>query len=202
MNITIYYLTKKIILQQKNQITENQSIIDLDLLKKNELFHQFELFINQSTNDELIFKTSSPEEGLEKLSHSFKYIFAAGGLIEKEGKYLFIFRLKTWDLPKGKLDKGESPEEAAIRECEEECGIGQLTITRTLEPTYHIYPYKGAYALKKTWWYAMQTGHSGTLVPQVEENIERVEWFSKQEIKEQVVANTYPAILEVIRELI
>lgn len=201
MNIRIYYLTKKITILQKNQNTENQSIIDLDLLKNNEVYTQFELFINQSTNDELVFKTSSLEEGLEKFSQSFKYIFAAGGLIEKEGKYLFIFRLKTWDLPKGKIDKGESPEATAIRECEEECGIGQLTITKTLGPTYHIYPYKGAYALKKTYWYAMQTGHTGTLVPQTEEDIERVEWFGKQEIKQQVVANTYPAILDVIKDI-
>ncbi len=202
MNITIYYLTKKIIILQKNQNTENQSIIDLDLLKNNDVYKHFELFINQSTKDELVFKTSSLEEGLEKFRQSFKYIFAAGGLIEKNGKHLFIFRLKTWDLPKGKIDKGESPEEAAIRECEEECGIDRLTITKTLEPSYHIYPYKGAFALKKTYWYAMQTGHTGTLVPQTEENIERVEWFDIQEIKEQVVGNTYPAILDVIRELV
>jgi len=62
--------------------------------------------------------------------------------------YLFL-DLKRWDLPKGKLDMGEGPEAAAIRECEEECGITQLTITKTLEPTYHIYPHKGSYALKK-----------------------------------------------------
>ncbi len=202
MNITIYYLSKKIIIQQKNQSTENQSIIDLDLLKKSEVFSQFELFINQSTNDELIFKTSSLEDGFEKFRKSFKYIYAAGGLIEKDGKYLFIFRLKTWDLPKGKLDLGESPEEAGIRECEEECGINLLTITKTLAPTYHIYPHKGAYALKKTYWYAMQTKHSGTLVPQVEESIEKVEWFGKQEIIEKVLPNTYPAILEVIKDII
>jgi 8-oxo-dGTP pyrophosphatase MutT (NUDIX family) len=201
MNITIYYLTKKISILQKNQSTENQSIIDLDVLKKTDVFGQFELFINQSTNEELVFKTSSLDAGLEKFSQSFKYIFAAGGLIEKEGKYLFIFRLKTWDLPKGKIDKGESPEQAAIRECEEECGIDRLTITQTLNPTYHIYPYKGAYALKKTYWYAMQTGHNGTLTPQAEENIERVEWFGKEDIKKQVVVNTYPAILDVIKDI-
>lgn len=202
MNITIYYLTKKIILQQKNQSSENQSIINLDVLKKSEVLNRFELFINQDLSNELVFQTSSVEEGLEKFSQSFKYIFAAGGLIEKDGKYLFIFRLKTWDLPKGKLDKGESPEEAGIRECEEECGINQLSITKVLAPTYHIYPYKGAYALKKTFWYAMHTNYTGTLVPQTEENIERVEWFDKQDIREQVVPNTYPAILDVIRNLI
>lgn len=96
----------------------------------------------------------------------------------------------------------KSTEEAAIRECEEECGITQLTITKTLEPTYHIYPHKGAYALKKTYWYSMTTKHEGTLVPQLEESIERVEWFNKSQIKEQVISNTYPAILQVIKDLV
>lgn len=201
MNITIYYLTKKIILLQKNQSTENQSIIDLDVLKKSEVLSCFELFINQSTNDELVFKTSSIESGLEKFRKPFHYIYAAGGLIEKKGNYLFIFRLKKWDLPKGKLDKGESPEDAAIRECEEECGISGLTITKTLEPTYHMYRYKGGYALKKTFWYAMETKYKGLLVPQLEENIEKAEWLGKDGIENLVLPNSYPAILDVIKHL-
>ncbi|MBI3519597.1 MAG: NUDIX domain-containing protein [Bacteroidetes bacterium] len=122
-------------------------------------------------------------------------------MIEKNDTWLFIFRLKRWDLPKGKLDPGEGPEEAAIRECEEECGITKLTITSHLEPTYHIYEHKGGYALKKTFWYTMSTQHEGTLVPQLEEHIERVEWFNKPQINEIVLSNTYPAILQVIKNI-
>ncbi len=202
MNITIYYLSKKIILQQKNQSTENQSFINLDSLKKIEIFDEFIKFTKNTNTTELIFETENPESGLEKFRKLFKYIYAAGGLIEKENKYLFIFRLKHWDLPKGKLDLGEGPEEAATRECEEECGITQLTITKTLEPTYHIYQHKGGYALKKTFWYAMTTKHDGILVPQVEEHIEQVEWFSKAEIQDLVLPNSYPAILSVIKHLV
>lgn len=202
MNITIYYLSKKIILQQKNQSAENQSIKNVDVLKKNEIFDEFIKFTKNTNTTELIFETENLESGLEKFRKLFKYIYAAGGLIEKENKYLFIFRLKHWDLPKGKLDAGEGPEEAAIRECEEECGITQLTITKTLEPTYHIYEHKGGYALKKTFWYAMTTKHDGILVPQVEEHIEQVEWFSKAEIQDFVLPNSYPAILSVIKHLV
>ena len=202
MNITIYYLSKKIILQQKNQSTENQSFKNLDSLKKIELFDEFIKFTKNTNTTELIFETENPESGLEKFRKLFKYVYAAGGLIEKKNKYLFIFRLKHWDLPKGKLDLGEGPEEAAIRECEEECGITKLTITKTLEPTYHIYEHKGGYALKKTFWYAMTTKHDGILVPQVEEHIEQVEWFSKAEIQDLVLPNSYPAILSVIKHLV
>ena len=202
MNITIFYLSKKIIIQQKNQSAQNQSFKNLDALKKEQILDEFVKFADEPTAALLTFETENLENGLEKFRKAFKYIYAAGGLIENENKYLFIFRLKRWDLPKGKLDMGESPQEAAIRECEEECGITQLTIIQTLEPTYHIYPHKGSYALKKTYWYTMSTKHTGILVPQIEENIEKVEWFTKQQIQTEVITNSYPAILSVIKHLI
>jgi 8-oxo-dGTP pyrophosphatase MutT (NUDIX family) len=201
MNITIYYLSKKIIIQQKNQSTGNQPFKNLDDLNRSQILDEFQKFADESSSTLLTFQTEDLEAGFEKFRRVFKYIYAAGGLIEQGDTFLFIFRLKRWDLPKGKLDMGEGPEEAAIRECEEECGISQLTITKTLEPTYHIYPHKGAYALKKTYWYAMTTKHEGLLVPQIEESIERVEWFNKTQIRETVIGNTYPAILDVIKDL-
>lgn len=202
MNIVIYYLSKKILIQQKNQSAENQSFINIDELKKEDVFGEFEKFIKTTKGDVLTFETDNIEKAFDKFRKSFKYIYAAGGLIAKNDKYLFIFRLKKWDLPKGKLEMGESPEDAAIRECEEECGITQLSIINELEPTYHIYEHKGGYALKKTYWYSMLTKHDAELVPQIEESIEEVKWFNKTEIENQVVINTYPAILQVIQHLV
>jgi 8-oxo-dGTP pyrophosphatase MutT (NUDIX family) len=199
MNIVIYYLSKKITIEERKQASQNQLFKNLDGLSQAELLSSFELFINQKELNDLYFETESLEFGLEKFKKTFKLIYAAGGLIESNDRYLFIYRLKKWDLPKGKIDMGESPEEAAIRECEEECSITQLTITKVLEPTYHMYEYKGSYALKKTYWYEMVTQHQGNLVPQIEENIERVEWFSKEDIKQNVISDTYPAILDVLK---
>jgi 8-oxo-dGTP pyrophosphatase MutT (NUDIX family) len=202
MNITIYYLSKKIVIQQINQFTQNQSIINLDTIKKDKIIDELENFAHKNDSRLLTFETENLENGLEKFRKAFKYIYAAGGLIEKDNQFLFIYRLKRWDLPKGKLDAGESPEEAAIRECEEECGITLLSITKTLAPTYHIYEHKGGYALKKTFWYSMVTKHTTALIPQLEENIEKVEWFSEKQIQEIVVKNSYPAILDVINYLL
>ncbi len=201
MNIAIYYLSKKIVIEQVNQVTDNQSFKILDTLKKKEIYQLFIDFITNNEVNLLTFVATNLEIGLDQFRKSFKLIYAAGGLIEKDNAYLFIYRLKKWDLPKGKLEMGESPEEAGIRECEEECGITQLTITKTLEPTYHMYPHKGKFAIKKTFWYAMQTKHTTPPVPQTEESIEKVEWFTEDEIKTNVISNTYPAILDVIKNI-
>lgn len=201
MNIIIYYLSKQIIIHLKKQNADSQLFNDLDVLKKSDIHYLFKEFINQDKYKTLTFETSNLENGLEKIGELFKVIYAAGGLIQQNGKYLFIYRLKKWDLPKGKIDKGESPEQAAIRECEEECAITHLSITKELDPTYHIYEYKGDYALKKTFWYAMETTHTGHLIPQTEENIERVEWFDKLDIEEIVKINSYPAILDVLKNI-
>lgn len=202
MNITIYYLSKKIIVSTDNQNAENQSFKNLDELSKSDFLDEFKKFINQSMKNELFFYSKSIDKALDKIKKVFKLIYAAGGLIEKDNKFLFIYRLKKWDLPKGKLDMGEDPDEAAIRECEEECGISELIILKELNPTYHIYEHKGGYAIKKTFWYAMSSSYSGQLVPQLEESIERVEWFTKDEIKKEVLINTYPAILEVLATIL
>lgn len=201
MNITIYYLSKKIVIEQTNQIAENQSFKNLDKIEKKEIYQYFIDFISDVEVNLLTFVTSNLEIGFNTFRKSFKLIYAAGGLIEKDNTYLFIYRLKKWDLPKGKLEMGESPEEAGIRECEEECGITQLTITKTLDSTYHMYPHKGKFAIKKTFWYAMQTKHTAPLIPQKEEGIEHVEWFNKDDINNKIVSNSYPAILDVIKNI-
>lgn len=202
MNITIYYLSKKIIVEEKKQGFKKKIFKNLDSLSGEELLSDFKLFINQYDTDTCYFETANLKMGLEKFQQAFKLIEAAGGLIEHNGRYLFIYRLKKWDLPKGKLDKNESSEAAAVRECEEECGISKLSIIKTLNPTYHLYDYKGNYAIKKTFWYAMNTQHQGVLTPQTEENIEQVRWFNQEEIKQYVVPNTYPAILDMITNTI
>ncbi len=200
MNIKIYYNSKIILLQARDQTSQNQAVINIDRILDKELFDHFEKFIQQTFVNEIIFETENLHTGLQKFADTFKYILAAGGLIKKSNAYLFIYRLKTWDLPKGKLDKGETPEAAAIRECEEECGITKLTITKILSPTYHMYEHKKSYAFKKTFWYAMTTQYSGILIPQLEENIEKVEWLTPEEIKKTVSGNSYFAILDVIKE--
>lgn len=130
----------------------------------------------------------------------FKYIEAAGGKVFNSNKdILTIYRLDKWDLPKGKVEKGELVREAAVREVEEECGITDLKIEKELNSTYHTYWMKGKHILKRTYWYQMSYSGSETLVPQTEEDIQEVKWFSPDNLDE-FKANTYASILEVMNE--
>lgn len=139
---------------------------------------------------------------LDKLWSSFQSHFvcldAAGGLVKNnENKTLFIYRLGKWDLPKGKVEIGETTEFAAVREVEEECGIKNLKLNQLITKTYHIY-YQKTLILKTTYWYDMNYHGNEILVPQIEEGISMVEWKSNAELTE-ILDNTYKNIKLVLQ---
>ena len=114
----------------------------------------------------------------------FKLIEAAGGLVRnfETNHYLFIFRNKKWDLPKGRINKNEAIKNAAIREVQEETGVENLSIIKTLNTTYHIFKKNRKYRLKKTFWYLMDTNYDGELFPEIKEGIEKAIWVEKNSI--------------------
>ncbi len=126
----------------------------------------------------------------------FKNIEAAGGVvINPENKILFIHRLGKWDLPKGKIEKGESREVAAVREVEEECGISNLQLKDFLNATYHIYTERdGKKILKTTYWFEMFYAGNEKPKPQIEEGINEVGWKNDVEIESQILPSTFQNI--------
>jgi len=123
----------------------------------------------------------------------FQCIDAAGGVVfNNENKILFILRKSRWDLPKGKVEDGESMESAAIREVEEECSIFGLEIEKFISSTHHIYTYqKGKSVLKTTHWYKMRYSGSSSPIPQEIEGITKAEWKSLIDIHSEVYPNTF-----------
>ncbi|MCF6171073.1 MAG: NUDIX domain-containing protein [Bacteroidales bacterium] len=126
----------------------------------------------------------------------FHYMEAAGGLVRnKAGAYLFIRRLGIWDLPKGKIEKNESPGETAIREVREETGLPHLIPEGELSATYHIYRLNNRFVLKKTFWFLMFSKSKTPLRPQAEEGITEALWLDKEKSK-QAIETSYRSLKE------
>jgi 8-oxo-dGTP pyrophosphatase MutT (NUDIX family) len=121
-------------------------------------------------------------------------VFAAGGLVENEfGQFLFMERLNCLDLPKGKLENGESAEDGATREVMEETGLAQLTLGKKIIVTFHTYFLLEKWYLKQTTWFRMKVEGKPQLTPQIEEGITRVSWLSVADV-ENLISNTYESI--------
>ena len=131
------------------------------------------------------------------LKETFKMAPAAGGIVLKDGKMVSIVRKGIPDLPKGHIEKGESPEEAALREVEEETGIGKLQIVKTLPSTWHCYLENEEWKLKRTYWFLMQTESEIKPKPQTEEGITEIKMIGNEEL-DMFLKETFRSISEIL----
>jgi len=183
INETLLILTEKIPNNVKNNVIFFEDFNILNFIKKIDIKSEnFYILTKNLEDDWLQFKAN------------FKVIEAAGGLVKNKNEdVLFIFRLGKWDLPKGKIEKNESRETAAIREVEEECGIKELEIINLLQDTFHIFVRNNKYILKITHWFLMYSDYTNELTPQIEEDITEVSWKNKKEVQ-LALQNTYENI--------
>jgi ADP-ribose pyrophosphatase YjhB (NUDIX family) len=115
------------------------------------------------------------------LRSKFKVVKAAGGLIRKKEKYLMIYRMKKWDLPKGKKEKNERYKRTAVREVLEECNI-TVKLGGKICTTWHTYTMNKHAMLKKTRWYLMDCIDDTKMKPALEEDIESLRWMNQKEV--------------------
>ena len=127
----------------------------------------------------------------------FKIVEAAGGVVFNADRILMMYRRNSWDLPKGKIDRGETREVAAVREVEEETGLSGVERHELVATTYHTYREKKKRILKPTYWYRMSTGQEA-LVPQTEEDIEELRWVAPEGLFE--LGEMYGNIEDVLRQ--
>jgi ADP-ribose pyrophosphatase YjhB (NUDIX family) len=164
-----------------------------DRLSINELLKKF------STDNGLILVSNDVENTFLHFSKNLTLIEAAGVLIfnTERTKILMIYRRGKWDLPKGKIDEGESIKKAAWREVAEECGLKTHRIEDHYTDTYHIYEHKEKLILKKTYWYVM-SAEEEILTPQAEEDITKAEWISSSIALDTIKGQTYMMIEDLL----
>lgn len=194
----VYYLDRSFIITNeilKFNNENNQFYEPEDILK---FVNYFETNIKIKN---FYFYTNNVESAWLNFKKNYKFIEAAGGIVKnKNGEILTIYRLKKWDLPKGKIEKSETPEQAAIREISEECGIkGHKIISKNCD-TYHTYTLNDTKILKKTYWFNLIIEGVPKLIPQTIENIEKAVWLKPEEFKKKL-NESYPSIRQVFDNL-
>jgi 8-oxo-dGTP pyrophosphatase MutT (NUDIX family) len=219
--MTIFFDDRPFKIVRTNQLSPETSqydlIIDLRLEKlQKSMLSGHTLFLNATANTILqvvqILEKDFPKQMLsitmatkekadieEKIKGQYKVIKAAGGVVVKDGKWLFMYRRKKWDLPKGKLDKGEDSRTAAIREIEEETGVKSI-IKSKICTTWHTYTLNNNRILKRTKWYLCDSIDDSNMKPQAEEQIEKLDWYSPENAKPLLI-NSYSSIRFVLESL-
>ncbi|RIV24869.1 NUDIX domain-containing protein [Fibrisoma montanum] len=135
----------------------------------------------------------------DEIKSHFKVIKAAGGVIVDNLQILLMYRRGVWDLPKGKLDDGESSREGAAREVEEETGI-KVTVGERICTTWHTYSLNGSRILKRTKWYRMGVVDDSRMAPQADEDIEKLAWMDRRQVQ-LALTNSFSSIRYVIESL-
>ncbi len=148
--------------------------------------------------DSITFASDDKRKMIEFVKTKFKVVEAAGGLVEGDGKNLLIYRQGRWDIPKGKIDRGEKRRACAIREVQEETGV-KVEIAFKIGHTWHTYMRNNKYILKKTHWYSMRCLDDSKMKPQKKEGIEDVRWMTLSEMR-AALYDSYRSIRVVVQE--
>jgi 8-oxo-dGTP pyrophosphatase MutT (NUDIX family) len=196
----IYINNSSLVLKNSKDVTHSETAkYILKYPGKKKFLHNYiDKLEKLPINTEIVLHHHDLQELWDTFVGLYKVIEAAGGVVYNDNKILSIFRRGNWDLPKGKIEKGESKNEAAVREVQEETGIKQIEIQELITTTYHTYVLKEKRVLKVSYWYKMKTEEIN-LIPQTEEDIEIAEWKTKEDLMAQ--EHIYSNIIDILGEL-
>jgi len=115
---------------------------------------------------------------------------SAGGVVYRlhDGSALFLLikdSYQNWGFPKGHLETGERPEDAAMREVREETGIDDLALRGRIETIDWYFRFRGQLIHKVCHFYLMETSQA-TTNPQHAEGITACRWVSFDEARSAI----------------
>ncbi|MCR9173898.1 MAG: NUDIX domain-containing protein [bacterium] len=161
-------------LSTENIVDKAKNISNLDELKP---------LLKKASIDSPVYLTAkNPKKAFKAFFSEYKKINAAGGIVQRKSKFLVIKRKGKWDIPKGRIDKGEEAEAACVREIMEECGIEGHSIVHPLCETYHCMKWNGRPALKRTYWYMLSYDGPKETKPEVKEDITVAKWMTREKL--------------------
>lgn len=196
------YLEKRcmVICSPTEQTLSDPNSIELHLGDDPDITSLVTMFETSDTLARIYIPTEDVEATYKEFCSRFKEVNAAGGLVSnRRGDVLLISRNGLWDLPKGHQEAGEEIRVTALREVQEETGVGELELRDLICVTDHCYRRDGIWHLKHTWWYDMLYTAPVDLIPQREEDTTKAAWVARSSLS-PYLKNTYPSIMEVFRE--
>jgi len=143
-------------------------------------------------DQQITFIVDDYEAAKQQILQGFKIVESSGGIVQKEGQVLMIYRLRRWDLPKGGIEEGETPEQTAVREVMEECNT-VASIGAPICTTWYTFSKGKKVIIKKVTWFTMECIDDTNKKPQREEGIQKVEWINNQQLP-SVLNNTYLSV--------
>ena len=167
--------------------SQKKTLVVQYLNKSKQLLQYIDMLSKSNKVEKVILHHTNRKQLKKDFFSLVKVVEAGGGLVFNEkSEILAIFRRGSWDLPKGKIENDEHKRLGALREVMEETGVDNVSISKKVGKTYHLFNNKGnKRSLKLTYWYSMTTEFKDDLVPQLEEDIEKAEWVEpKKFLKE------------------
>ena len=190
----IYVGNKPIMLSTKVEKENNFKNLMIDSIDIHEVLN----LLKKKKYNSIRLIGSDSDELLDSFLKLLPNVVAGGGkVLNSSGRILFIYRNGKWDLPKGKAEPNETIDQTALREVKEETGIKELSITKPLQITYHIFKRNRKVLIKKTYWFEMYSSYSGNLKPQLKEGITKAKWIDPKKLK-KVKKNIYANINQLL----
>ena len=117
-------------------------------------------------------------------------------MVDGQPHYLLIRdSYRNWGFPKGHLEDGERPEDAALREVAEETGLGDLAVRSAIDTIDWFFRFRGQLIHKVCHFYLMETSSTSTS-PQHAEGITACRWSPFDEAQALI---SYSNAREVLR---
>ena len=205
MYLIIYVNEKPIYLADHKNNTLQHKINEGYLFYNNNTNINYKNIVQKLSNTEvngIVILHNNLQQLQEEFQAAFKIIEAGGGIVQNEqNEILFIYRRNMWDLPKGKLEKGETIQTCAQREVEEETGVTNLTLKSKIGETYHIYQEKGEQIFKISHWFHFTCPSHQITQAQTEEDITEVKWIALKDL-ENPLKNTFNNIKEIVEKFL